>query len=75
MTGNVLFWVYLLGCAAFLVPTAKFVFHLDDDGLVSNREDLVGAVLIAFCAVWAWPLYLPGWLAYRAIRGEAETLK
>jgi len=60
-------WLYLAGMAVFLVPTARFILTTVDD------DDPVMAVVLAFCAVPFWPLFLPGYLAYRALKPEEKA--
>lgn len=65
------FWLWLGGCIAFLVPTARFLW---DNGFGDDEPmDYVMTAALALMAVPFWPLFIPGYYVYWMLkRGHAD---
>lgn len=76
MIANVLLWIYFLGCIGAIIPTARVVLDdLVDDTDDPEPMDYLAAVAMGICVCWVWPLFVPGYVAYRVLAAERRVRK
>lgn len=73
-TGWAIFWlVYIIGCMLSVYPIAKAVLHDEPDhAMAKTLGDYVAAIAMGFGFCWAWPLAVPGWFIYKALKTDHD---